>query len=276
MPLPPELRVLPGHTDETTIGAEWESNPFVRVGPGLDPRGTSRAASAASRPTLVVWSPDYDGNGKALGPLRGRPRRDRRRLPRRAELRQRVSRVPGCAASSQPWSSPCSPRALPRRRPRRLSPPSSCAPSSPMSPDGRSRDVHVAQPRMAGVPAGGRGGRAAIRPGRRPDRVRALPTPGPRARGARAALIRRPARRVLLRLRPLRRARGCSARPRTRRHAKAAGDKPGWAPGVAGARPCRRTSAPAFRAERRPPGWTERPCCRFASTGAGEPSSTSR
>ena len=39
MPLPPEPRVLPGHTDETTIAAEWESNPFVRVWAGPDPEG---------------------------------------------------------------------------------------------------------------------------------------------------------------------------------------------------------------------------------------------
>ena len=31
MALPDELRVLPGHTDETTVGRERESNPFVRV-----------------------------------------------------------------------------------------------------------------------------------------------------------------------------------------------------------------------------------------------------
>ena len=30
MTLPHEVRVLPGHTDETTIGREWEENPFVR------------------------------------------------------------------------------------------------------------------------------------------------------------------------------------------------------------------------------------------------------
>ena len=29
MTLPPEVRVLPGHTEETTIGREWEENPFV-------------------------------------------------------------------------------------------------------------------------------------------------------------------------------------------------------------------------------------------------------
>jgi hydroxyacylglutathione hydrolase len=65
MPLPPELRVLPGHTDETTIGAEWESNPFVRVWAGLDPEGTAPCRVGREPAVLVVWSPDYDGKGKA-------------------------------------------------------------------------------------------------------------------------------------------------------------------------------------------------------------------
>ena len=65
MPLPPELRVLPGHTDETTIGAEWESNPFVRVWAGLDPEGTEPCRVGGEPAVLVVWSPDYDGKGKA-------------------------------------------------------------------------------------------------------------------------------------------------------------------------------------------------------------------
>ena len=65
MELPPETRVLPGHTDETTIGREWEENPFVRVWRGLDPEGTERVHVGGEEATLVVWSPDYDGNGKA-------------------------------------------------------------------------------------------------------------------------------------------------------------------------------------------------------------------
>ncbi len=65
MKLPPELRVLPGHTDETTIGREWEQNPFVRVWRGADPEGTERVRVGGEQATLVVWSPDYDGKGKA-------------------------------------------------------------------------------------------------------------------------------------------------------------------------------------------------------------------
>jgi glyoxylase-like metal-dependent hydrolase (beta-lactamase superfamily II) len=65
MAMPHERRVLPGHTDETTIGREWEENPFVRVWRGADPEGTERVTVGGRPATLVVWSPDYDGKGKA-------------------------------------------------------------------------------------------------------------------------------------------------------------------------------------------------------------------
>jgi glyoxylase-like metal-dependent hydrolase (beta-lactamase superfamily II) len=65
MRLPPETRVLPGHTDETTIGREWEENPFVRVWRGVQPEGTERVRVGGEEATLIVWSPDYDGGGKA-------------------------------------------------------------------------------------------------------------------------------------------------------------------------------------------------------------------
>ena len=63
--LPHELRVLPGHTDETTLAREWEQNPFVRVWRGVDREGTERVRVGGEDATLVVWSPDYDGGGKA-------------------------------------------------------------------------------------------------------------------------------------------------------------------------------------------------------------------
>ena len=66
MKLPLELRVLPGHTDETTIGREWEENPFVRVWRGLDPEGDESCRVDGKEAVVVVWSPDYDGKGKAL------------------------------------------------------------------------------------------------------------------------------------------------------------------------------------------------------------------
>ena len=65
MTLPPDMRVLPGHTEETTVGREWEHNPFVRVWRGADPEGTERCVVGGEEATLVVWSPDYDGKGKA-------------------------------------------------------------------------------------------------------------------------------------------------------------------------------------------------------------------
>ena len=65
MKLPPDTRVLPGHTDETTIGREWEENPFIRVWRGIDPEGTEHVRAGGEDAILVVWSPDYDGGGKA-------------------------------------------------------------------------------------------------------------------------------------------------------------------------------------------------------------------
>ena len=66
MKLPHETRVLPGHTDETTIGREWEDNPFVRVWRGLDPEGDEPCTVGGEEATIIIWSPDYDGKRKAL------------------------------------------------------------------------------------------------------------------------------------------------------------------------------------------------------------------
>ena len=66
MSLPHEVRVLPGHTDETTIGREWEENPFIRFWRGLEPEDGRECRVQGDDATLVVWSPDYDGKGKAL------------------------------------------------------------------------------------------------------------------------------------------------------------------------------------------------------------------
>ena len=56
----------PGHTDETTIGREWEHNPFVVYWRGVVPSLGEQVRVAGDEAELVVWSPDYDGNGKAL------------------------------------------------------------------------------------------------------------------------------------------------------------------------------------------------------------------
>jgi len=65
MAMPHERVVLPGHTDETTIGREWEANPFVRVWRGVQDEGVERCRAGGEEATLIVWSPDYDGKGKA-------------------------------------------------------------------------------------------------------------------------------------------------------------------------------------------------------------------
>jgi hydroxyacylglutathione hydrolase len=65
MALPDATRVLPGHTDETTIGRERAENPFVKVWSGAAPEGSEQVTVGGREATLVVWSPDYDGKGKA-------------------------------------------------------------------------------------------------------------------------------------------------------------------------------------------------------------------
>jgi hypothetical protein len=65
MSMPHDRRVLPGHTEETTIGREWEHNPFIRVWRGAAPEGEEKVRVKGRTATLIVWSPDYDGKGKA-------------------------------------------------------------------------------------------------------------------------------------------------------------------------------------------------------------------
>lgn len=60
------LRVLPGHTVETTIGREWERNPFVRFWRGLEEEVGTRCRLDGVGGVVVVESPDYDGKGKLL------------------------------------------------------------------------------------------------------------------------------------------------------------------------------------------------------------------
>lgn len=63
--LPDATRVLPGHAAETTIGRERRENPFVKVWGGDEPEGDERVRVGGRDATLLVWSPDYDGSGKA-------------------------------------------------------------------------------------------------------------------------------------------------------------------------------------------------------------------
>ncbi len=65
MELAPETRVHPGHREPTTIGEEWESNPFVRVWRGLEETGEESCTVWGRPATLKLWAPDYDGGNKA-------------------------------------------------------------------------------------------------------------------------------------------------------------------------------------------------------------------
>ena len=50
---------------ETTVGWEWEHNPFIRVWRGLDPEGDQACTAMGKRATLILRAPDYDGGTKA-------------------------------------------------------------------------------------------------------------------------------------------------------------------------------------------------------------------
>jgi glyoxylase-like metal-dependent hydrolase (beta-lactamase superfamily II) len=65
MTLPPETRIHPGHTLPSTIGDEWEQNPFIRNWRGLDPEGTELCRVRGEDATLILFGPDYDGTHKA-------------------------------------------------------------------------------------------------------------------------------------------------------------------------------------------------------------------
>ena len=65
MEMPKTRLLMPGHSDLSTIAGEWAKNPFVRVWRGEDPEGTERVKVGGREATLIVWSDDYDGNGKA-------------------------------------------------------------------------------------------------------------------------------------------------------------------------------------------------------------------
>jgi len=65
MDLPHHTTIHPGHKDSTTIAAEWEQNPFVRIWRGLDSTGEEEVTVWGRPATLKLWAPDYDGGHKA-------------------------------------------------------------------------------------------------------------------------------------------------------------------------------------------------------------------
>jgi glyoxylase-like metal-dependent hydrolase (beta-lactamase superfamily II) len=61
-----DTRVFPGHREDTTIGAERHTNPFIRAwldGEGL---GDEACRVGGEDATLLLWADDYDGGNKAL------------------------------------------------------------------------------------------------------------------------------------------------------------------------------------------------------------------
>ena len=64
MRLPKETPVHPGHTDSTTIGEEWEANPFIRMWRGLDKVGHAPCTAFGQPATLLLSAVDYDGGKK--------------------------------------------------------------------------------------------------------------------------------------------------------------------------------------------------------------------
>jgi hydroxyacylglutathione hydrolase len=63
--LPPETRVHPGHREPTTIAAERDGNPFVRIWRGREETGAEPCTVWGRDATLKLWAPDYDGGNKA-------------------------------------------------------------------------------------------------------------------------------------------------------------------------------------------------------------------
>jgi len=65
MELPHETVIEPGHSDATTVGHEWDRNPFIRVWRGLDGEGGEPCLALGEPATLILLAPDYDGGTKA-------------------------------------------------------------------------------------------------------------------------------------------------------------------------------------------------------------------
>ena len=71
MALDHSVRIHPGHRQPSTIGEEWEHNPFIRLWRGLEEPGSETCTVGPDQDnrreaTLLLWAPDYDGGNKAL------------------------------------------------------------------------------------------------------------------------------------------------------------------------------------------------------------------
>ncbi len=65
MELPPDTVIYPGHSDETSVAREWDSNAFIRVWRGLDAEGAQPCTALGQPARLVLLGADYDGGTKA-------------------------------------------------------------------------------------------------------------------------------------------------------------------------------------------------------------------
>jgi glyoxylase-like metal-dependent hydrolase (beta-lactamase superfamily II) len=63
--LPPETVIYPGHGETTTVGQEFEKNPFVRAWADPEQIGNRPGRFEGKRVTVEVWARDYDGGHKA-------------------------------------------------------------------------------------------------------------------------------------------------------------------------------------------------------------------
>ena len=63
--LDPACVINPGHIGHSTVGREWETNPFVRLWRGLDSEGAEPCVALGEPATLILWGDDYDGGYKA-------------------------------------------------------------------------------------------------------------------------------------------------------------------------------------------------------------------
>lgn len=63
--LPADTPVHPGHTEPTSVGAELESNRFVRIWNGVDAEGSQPCTALGEPATLILLGDDYDGGYKA-------------------------------------------------------------------------------------------------------------------------------------------------------------------------------------------------------------------
>ena len=63
--LPDPTRIHPGHSGPTTVGAEREGNPFIRVLTGREAEGHGRCVALGRTARLIVLARDYDGGTKA-------------------------------------------------------------------------------------------------------------------------------------------------------------------------------------------------------------------